>query len=93
MITPTPIHPDAQPALRDAADESGRNLALRRELAAALAERGELIAVLAGLCASFECYAAGHKPADEWDEYDTLMFPRWLAAMMLLARHGRAVQP
>jgi hypothetical protein len=39
MMTPTPIHPDAQPEWRDAADESGRNLTLRRELAAALDER------------------------------------------------------
>lgn len=46
----------------------------------------DLLAVLEGLMASFENYMSEHKPRDEWDEYDEMMFPRWAAARAAIAK-------
>lgn len=43
-----------------------------------------LQAIIYDLNASFECYAAHHKPESEWDEYDHMMFPRWRRAVKAL---------
>lgn len=36
------------------------------------------------VCKSFECYSALKKPESEWDEYDYLMYPKWIALTKLL---------
>lgn len=49
-----------------------------KEEAASQIERYNQIELASiGVCKSFECYTAMHKPEAEWDEYDQMMIPLW----------------
>lgn len=54
------------------------------ELTAAAKRVEELEGVLRELTKSMECYSATRKPVDEWDEYDSMMFPIWQRATAYL---------
>jgi hypothetical protein len=58
------------------------NLANAKLLAAA----PELLTELTSLLDGHEAYAASEKNWPDWDEYDRMMYPRWLAAKELLER-------
>jgi hypothetical protein len=40
--------------------------------------------VIKGLLDSHEAYLALNTPESDWDEYDHMMFPRWIAARKLV---------
>lgn len=37
---------------------------------------------------SYECYSALHKPKEEWDEYDYMMYPIWIRISEFLDENG-----
>jgi hypothetical protein len=51
-----------------------------------IASAPALLAALTSLMDSHEAYAASEKNWPDWDEYDRMMYPRWLAAKELLER-------
>lgn len=47
-------------------------------------EEDEIFSILRDLSKSYEYYCACNKPKEEWDEYDTMMYPVWLRLKKLL---------
>lgn len=41
-------------------------------------EQEELLDIINGLQMSVENYFSSRKPETEWDEYDYMMFPKWI---------------
>jgi len=51
-----------------------------------IAAAPEMLKALEGVLDSIEAYSAERKPKNEWDEYDYMMNPRWMAAKALVDR-------
>jgi hypothetical protein len=64
----------------------GRTYAESEANAKLIASAPEMFNSIVGLLDSIEAYSAERKPENEWDEYDYMMNPRWMAAKALVDR-------